>query len=262
MLALEHPEFWGAVVDLEPDPAAGEADRIADAIERIAGEDRIALRGEHRLVPRLVAAKQTGAAVGLANSLPVRPDATYLVTGGLGGIGFALAGWLVDQGARHLLLLGRRNANDEQRRLLQAFEARGAQIAVRSVDVGDADILAQTFQEVRDGMPPLSGVFHAAGVLDDATLLQQTWDRFARVVAPKALGAWNLHRLTEHLPLDFFVLFSSAAGTIGSPGQSNYALANSFLDGLAEYRRQRGLPALSIAWGAWQDVGMAPPSWR
>ena len=108
-----------------------------------------------------MAAKQTGAAVGLANSLPVRPDATYLVTGGLGGIGFALAGWLVDQGARHLLLLGRRNANDEQRRLLQAFEARGAQIAVRSVNVGDADILAQTFQEVRDGMPPLSGVFHA-----------------------------------------------------------------------------------------------------
>ncbi len=106
-------------------------------------------------------------------------------------------------------------------------------------------------------MPALRGIIHAAGVLDDGIISQQNWSRFERVWAPKANGAWNLHVLTQDQPLDFFVLFSSAAALIGSAGQSNYTAANEFLDGLASYRQANGLPATSINWGAWSDVGMA-----
>jgi acyl carrier protein len=106
-------------------------------------------------------------------------------------------------------------------------------------------------------MPPLRGIIHAAGVLDDGSLLQQSWSRFEKVMAPKIEGAWHLHALTQHMPLQFFVLFSAGAALLGSPGQSNYAAANAFLDGLAHYRHQQGLSALSINWGPWTEVGMA-----
>jgi acyl carrier protein len=104
---------------------------------------------------------------------------------------------------------------------------------------------------------PLRGVFHAAGVLDDAVLEQQSRERFARVFAPKLAGAWNLHYATHGAPLDHFVLFSSASALLGNVGQANYAAANAFLDALAHYRRAQGLPAISINWGAWAEVGMA-----
>jgi hypothetical protein len=105
--------------------------------------------------------------------------------------------------------------------------------------------------------PPLRGVFHLAGALDDGVLLHQDWDRYATTYGPKVLGSWNLHRLTRHLTLDCFVLYSSWAGVIGSPGQANYSSANSFMDALAWHRRSIGLPALSIDWGAWTEVGLA-----
>ena len=106
-------------------------------------------------------------------------------------------------------------------------------------------------------MPPLRGVIHGAGTLDDALLAGQNWGRFNRVLRPKVEGAWNLHRLTGHLPLDFFVMFSSMASLFGSPGQSNHSAANAFLDALAHYRRSRGLAALSINWGPWSELGAA-----
>ena len=106
-------------------------------------------------------------------------------------------------------------------------------------------------------MPPLQGVIHAAGLLDDGILLHQNWGRFERVFAPKVQGAWQLHTLTCHLPLDFFVMFSSTASLMGSPGQGNYAAANSFMDVLAHHRRSLGLPATSINWGGWAEIGLA-----
>ena len=113
------------------------------------------------------------------------------------------------------------------------------------------------FEEMRASLPPLRGVIHSAMVLDDGVILQQTLERLHRVMAPKAQGAWNLHRCSEGRELDFFVLFSSAATLVGAPGQSNYTAANAFTDELVRYRRQRGLPASSIAWGAWANVGQA-----
>jgi hypothetical protein len=133
----------------------------------------------------------------------------------------------------------------------------GAVVRVFEADVSDLGALDRVFRVMATELPPLRGVFHAAAVLDDGTLLRLDPERFARVLAPKVAGAWHLHQLTLDQPLEFFVLFSSAASLLGSPGQGNYAAANAFLDALAHYRRTQGRPALSINWGPWADVGLA-----
>jgi acyl transferase domain-containing protein/NADPH:quinone reductase-like Zn-dependent oxidoreductase/acyl carrier protein/SAM-dependent methyltransferase len=187
----------------------------------------------------------------------IRGDATYLVTGGLGSLGLLVARWLVDRGARHLALVGRRGATEEARGVVAELERAGAQVAVAAVDVAREDEIARLVAGIDARMPPLRGVIHAAGVLDDGMVRQQSWERFERVLAPKMAGAWNLHGVTRDRELDFFVLFSSAASLLGWPGQGNYAAANAFLDALAHHRRGAGLPAVSINWGPWGGVGMA-----
>jgi malonyl CoA-acyl carrier protein transacylase len=191
-------------------------------------------------------------------SISFSAESTYLVTGGLGGLGFLVSRWLVDHGARHLVLVGRSGASSsESREQVKALEEAGAEVVVHRADVSRIDQLTRVLSDVESCMPPLRGVIHAAGVLDDALLEQQSWERFSRVFGPKVSGAWNLHTLTRDLSLDFFILYSSAASLLGSPGQGNYSAANSFLDILAYYRRSRGLPGLSINWGAWSEVGSA-----
>ena len=184
------------------------------------------------------------------------PAATYLVTGGFGGIGCQLLRWLVKRGARHLVLVGRHEPQAEARDAIAWAEAQGAHVLVRLVDVANADAMAGLFAEMASGMPPLRGVLHTAGVLDDGVLTEQNWDRFERALAPKTVGSWLLHECTATLPLDFFVMFSSIAAILDAPGQANYAAANAFEDALAHERRRRGLPALSVNWGAWAE-GMA-----
>jgi myxalamid-type polyketide synthase MxaB len=187
----------------------------------------------------------------------VRANSTYLITGGLGALGLEVAGWLSAQGARHLMLVGRSAPSVEARAVIEQLQASGVSVAVRSADVSRTEEVGRLLAEVEASMPPLRGVVHAAGVLDDGVLVQQSWERFERVMAPKVAGAWNLHELTADKPLDFFILFSSIASMLGSPGQANYAAANAFLDGLAHYRKSQGLAALSINWGAWAGAGMA-----
>jgi acyl transferase domain-containing protein/acyl carrier protein len=183
-------------------------------------------------------------------------DASYLISGGLGGFGLAVAKWLVDNGARHLVLVGRRGmASDEARTAVAELETLGAQVAVEQADVAQAGQLAAVLGRIRDRMPPLRGVVHAAMVLDDCLMLNLNRDRFYRVLEPKMAGAWNLHCQTRGLPLDFFVLFSSMSAVFGQGGQANYAAANAFLDALAHHRRGLGLPGLTINWGSLADVG-------
>ncbi|MBS2962971.1 type I polyketide synthase [Actinocrinis puniceicyclus] len=190
------------------------------------------------------------------DSAPVRSDATYLITGGLGALGLRTARYLVDQGARHLVLTGRHAPSPDAAEAVESLQTE-ARVVVECADVSLPDAVEALLAKIEDSMPPLAGVVHAAGVLDDGLLTQLDRERFRTVAAPKAEGAWNLHRGTVHLDLDFFVLYSSAAALLGSPGQGNYAAANAFLDGLAMYRRARGLPALSIAWGPWAQAGLA-----
>ena len=190
--------------------------------------------------------------------LPVRfePEATYLITGGLGGIGRTVATWMAEQGARHLVLMGRRPASDSAPATLVALRAHGAEVVVVSGDVTKADQLEAVLESIRTSMPPLRGVVHAAGILDDGILQLLDERRVREVMAPKVEGAWNLHALTRDAALDFFVLFSSAASVLGSPAQAHYAAANAFLDALAWHRRAEGRPALAVNWGPWAEVGL------
>lgn len=200
--------------------------------------------------------EQPLAAEALLNS-PIRSDATYLVSGGLGGLGLEVARWLVQRGARHLALLGRSAPSAPALAALADLESAGARVITLAADVADAAQLGQAIETIAQTMPPLRGVIHAAGVLADATVAELDRERLHRALAPKVMGGWNLHILTRELPLDFFVLFSSASALLGLAGQANYAAANAFLDGLAGQRRTEGLPALSINWGPWAAIGLA-----
>ncbi len=184
----------------------------------------------------------------------IQPGVSYLLTGGLGALGLALAEWLVDQGAEYLTLLGRSAPKPHAESKLAALRAKGANVQVVAADVTDPLVMAAV---VADVPKALKGVFHCAGVVDDALLAEQGPARVARVLSPKVGGGWTLHQVTEHLDLDHFVLYSSASGVLGSPGQASYAAANSWLDGLAAWRQARGLPGLAVAWGPWADAGMA-----
>jgi acyl carrier protein len=161
---------------------------------------------------------------------------------------------MVQQGARHLVLVGRRGASEEATRTLNILRETGAAIVVMQADVAQEAQVAEVLSTIGRTMPPLRGIFHAAMQIEDGVLLQMDRERFSAAVKPKAHGAWNLHALTAEMPLDFFVLFSSAASLFGSVGQGNYVAGNAFLDALAHYRRGLGLPALTINWGQWAET--------
>ena len=156
-----------------------------------------------------------------------------------------------------MVLAGHRGASERAREAIAELERMGAQVLAVQGDVSCEDDVKRILAEIGQAMPPLRGVIHCAGVLDDGVLLQQTWPRFMSVFSPKVNGSWNLHKLTRDESLDFFVMFSSVASALGSPGQGNYAAANAFMDSLAHYRRAQGRPALSINWGPWAEVGAA-----
>ncbi len=187
----------------------------------------------------------------------VRADGAYLVTGGLGGLGLVVAGWLVEHGARHVTLVGRSRPNADAAAAIAAMEAAGATVHVAQADIATAAGVQHALATAAGDGVPLRGVVHTAGVLDDGALGQQTWERFHGVLAPKLIGGLLLHEATRLLDLDHFVLFSSASALLGAPGQSGYSAANNALDAIAHTRRAAGLPALSINWGAWADAGMA-----
>jgi NADPH:quinone reductase-like Zn-dependent oxidoreductase/acyl carrier protein len=191
-----------------------------------------------------------------------RSDASYLITGGLGGLGLTVATWMVEHGARHLALIGRHEPGAAAREAIARLAQSGASVLVERADVAHPADIERVLAIITRELPPLRGVIHAAGVLDDGVLVHQTAERFAAVMAPKVAGGWNLHEATRALPLDFFVLFSGAGTLLGSPGQGNYAAANAFLDALAQARAAEGLPAQSIAWGPWSEVGLAASAAR
>ena len=187
----------------------------------------------------------------------LRHDRTYLVTGGLGGIGCAVADWLATHGAGAIVLNGRRSPDAEAEAVIDALRNRGFRVEVELADVTDAAAVDAMLARIDATLPPLAGIIHSVGVLSDAALTNQSWEQFEQVLWPKVLGAWHLHRSTSDRDLDLFVLFSSVAGVLGNPGQANHSAANAFLDQLAAHRRSQGLAGQSIAWGAWSGLGEA-----
>jgi myxalamid-type polyketide synthase MxaE and MxaD len=271
VIAQEHPMFWGGLMDLEPGTSLHDdaAHQLWKEISAPDGEDQIAFRQGRRYAGRLVRKRRSA-----TQEAPLiwRTDGSYLITGGLGDLGLLVARWMVEQGARRLILLGRTklpprarwNSAEAGSRLahqiaaIRELEALGACVHLASVDVADEQQLSAFLDEFRaEGWPPIRGIVHAAGVLHDGLLAQLDAAALNSVLRPKMMGGWLLHRLLEDAPLDFFVLFSSAGSLLGQPGQGNYAAANAFLDALAHHRRAQGQPALSINWGAWSGLGFA-----
>jgi len=271
VVAQEHPMFWGGLMDLElgPSVAKDAAHQLWKEITAPDGEDQIAFRQGRRYAGRLIRKPRSATEPA---PLSWRTDGCYLITGGLGDLGLSVARWMVEQGARRLILMGRTklpprarwNSAEAESRLarqiaaIRELEALGACVHLASVDVADEGQLRAYLDEFRaEGWPPIRGVVHAAGVLQDGLLVQLDAAALDSVLRPKMIGGWLLHRLLKDDPLDFFVLFSSAGSLLGQPGQGNYAAANAFLDALAHHRRALGKPALSINWGAWSGLGFA-----
>ncbi|MFN6462917.1 MAG: SDR family NAD(P)-dependent oxidoreductase [Nostoc sp. DedVER02] len=256
VIATEYSEVFAGLIDLDPQSSTVEAatQLWAELSHPELGE-QVALRGNQRYVSRLQRIPNT-----IDFSASFNPSlGTYLITGGLGGLGLTVANWLVERGVQHLVLVGRRSPSDKAKSAIASWENAGVQVTVAQADITQLEQVQTVLNSIEPQFP-LRGVIHAAGILDDGILLQQTWERFTRVMAPKVQGAWNLHILTQDKPLELFVLFSSVASVLGTAGQANYAAANAFLDGLADYRRSQGLAGLSINWGAWAEVGMAATS--
>ena len=187
----------------------------------------------------------------------LRADRTYLVTGGLGGIGCEVARWLAGCGAGTIVLNGRRPPDPEAVEVIRELRDDGVDIRVELADMTDPAAVEGMLARIDEALPDLGGVIHSVGVLSDGVIENQTWDRFTEVLWPKVLGAWHLHHATKAKDLDMFVLFSSVTGVVGNPGQANHAAANAFLDQLAAHRRALGLPGQAIAWGAWSGIGEA-----
>ncbi|WP_319113362.1 SDR family NAD(P)-dependent oxidoreductase, partial [Streptomyces europaeiscabiei] len=251
--ALEHPDIWGGLIDLPAQVDDRVSARLAVALTRLGpDEDQLAIR-THGIFGRRLSQ---------AAPLPQltvdgwEPRGTVLITGGTGALGAHVARWAVTRGARDLLLVSRSGeAAPGVAELRAELQEAGAQVTLAALDVSERDDLAALLAE-----HPVDAVFHTAGVLDDGTLLTTDAGRVERVMGPKATAALLLDELTRDRDLSAFVLFSSLAGTLGSPGQGAYAAANAVLDALAERRRGEGLPATSIAWGPWAGDGMASDS--
>jgi len=252
VIALEHPELHCVCIDLDPSDQ-DETQTLLNELLFSDQEEQVAWRQNVRQVARW----ERRILPSPENPLSIDENNSYLISGGTGALGLPIAQWLVEQGARHILLLSRSGVSSTNTQKITQMEQAGANVQIIRADVTEAEALNQILDKTLATMPPLRGIVHAAGVLDDGMLIGQNWHRFEKVIAAKVYGAWNLHQYTANMKLDFFVMFSSAASILGNQGQSNYAAANAFLDGLAHYRKHHGLAATSINWGPFAGAGMA-----
>jgi natural product biosynthesis luciferase-like monooxygenase protein len=267
VVALEHPECWGGLIDLDCGDSTVEraAETIAIELGCADDEDQVAYRQGRRFVPRL---EKSDALPRVAPRFDA--NSAYLITGGLGALGRRVAHWLVRHGARHLVLTGlhelphRKDWTDaslsvavrERIAGVQSLEGQGAEVTVASGDVSDGDHMTSLFQTIRAGKRPLRGIVHLAGLPENQALSEVRFADARRVLAPKIEGAFHVHERSLEDPLDFFVTFSSISAVWGSRGQPLYAAANHFLDALHAWRLCRGLPSTCINWGPWSEGGM------
>jgi myxalamid-type polyketide synthase MxaE and MxaD len=252
VLAAEHPQYWGGLIDLDP-ASEGPVDDLHAQLTAQPQEDQIAFRGARRLVARLVRCTRAD------GPLPaLAAQASYLVTGGTGALGMRAARWLIDQGARHVVLLSRRaEPQGEVADAIAALEGRGARVTLSRGDVASLEDMRRVFAQFGERLPPLRGIVHAAGVAHAQSIESISVEDYRRLSAAKIDGTWVLYQLAGAFALDFFVCYSSIAAVWGPKGTGHYAAANAFLDAFAHRARAEGLNARSVNWGPWAGGGMA-----
>ncbi len=250
VIALEQPELFAGLIDLS-DSGADQLKTLADIVAAAPAGRQIAIRAKGNYVAKLTQCPLP------ASSVKIDPQGDYVVTGGLGGLGLAVAQWLVANKAGRVWLLSRSAAKEEALRKIEQLRQQGGDVRCLQADIADSRAVASVMAQIEQQGGRLKGVVHAAGVLQDGRLENLNAEAFKQVLSAKVQGGWLLHQATKDLQLDFFVLFSSAASVLGSIGQAAYAAANAAMDGLAYYRKTLNLPALTINWGAWAEVGMA-----
>ncbi len=269
-IALEHMELWGGLIDLDPQDTS--LDNLANHLEfglRLTRtENQLAIRGGKYYGARLIRKPRVG-----DQMTPFRcySNGSYLITGGLGGIGLEVAKWLVSRGARSLILLGRTELPPRREwgsldpdgsignkiKAIRELEAAGAHVHVGSVDIADEKQLGDFVETYRaEGWQPIRGIIHAAGIMQYQPLIEQDLKSMQDILHPKVTGSWLLHQYFKDTSLDFFVMFSSNSALLSSPLMGSYAAANTFMDTLAYHCRALDVPALSINWGTWGEVGM------
>ncbi|KAF3941781.1 hypothetical protein ABW19_dt0204370 [Dactylella cylindrospora] len=263
IIASEHPEIWGGFVDVDDDSFPLQAVKYVKATDIISVRDSVARVARLRPIPRTTMMPQN------EKIFNPKPEGTYLITGGTGALGLETAAWMVEKGARRLILVSRKGLPPrrvwEQHRssvsaipIIEALEKLGATITVLPIDISQYDGAEKLERAMYLlGLPAVTGVVHAAGVLDDQLVTETTKESFDKVLAPKITGAMTLHRLFPPGSLDFMVLFSSCGQLLGFPGQASYASGNSFLDTFADYRRTKGDNIISFLWTSWSGLGMA-----
>lgn len=248
--ALEHPELWGGLIDIDAGDPVGMAERVVNAIESGDGEDQIALRRDGRYVARLAPAAPMQ-----KSALPIRRDATYLITGGMGGVGLRIGKEMSRRGAGHLVMMSRaaQPVTAEQQAAIRDIEAKGTRVTLWRGDVTVAADLDRLRAEL-PSWPALRGVVHAAAFIHSRRLTDLQWDQVLTMLRPKVGGTWLLDQATRDAELDFFVMLSSTAGVFGAQSLAHYAAANVFLDAFAHARRKQGGPATSVSWGTWEVI--------
>lgn len=252
----EYPEYNTKLIDLASDMAT--ETKVSSLAAELFTQDKdreIAIRKNKRYVARLNRLNNLNTIP--SSKIEIDPNATYLISGGMGELGMVVTEFLLDKGAKSITCLGRNLKSNEQiKNTLDKAKLLGANVTLKAVDVSNTIDLQHIFDDIQQSAYPLKGIIHAAGLVDDDMLAKQTIERFKQVYQPKVEGLLALHELSKTIELDFFVCFSSMAAVWGTPGQGSYAAANSFMDSFMQYRKQLGLPALSINWGAWSEVGM------
>ena len=251
VISLEHPELNCVRIDLSGNEES-DVKLISNEILSDGTEGEVAFRNGERYVSRLI-----NSVPAADRKIEIADNSAYLITGGNKGLGLLFAEYLAGKGAKHLVLLSRGETSKDNIKKIEAIRELGTEVKVVKADVTKKDELKKVADNIKASGQNLKGILHSAGLLDDGTITNQTKEKFDRVLAPKITGSWYMSELTKELDLDFFIMFSSIASTLGSAGQSNHSAANAFLDSFAYYRRAKGLAATTINWGVWSEIGSA-----
>ncbi len=253
VFSVELPQYWGGLVDLDCEASENQVKILLAELVDAKGEDQLAFRNGARYAARLARTSRPEAA-----ALSIHADASYLITGGLGGLGIRAGRWLVEQGARNLILTGRSGVSSRStQEAVETLHHLGARVTIHKADVADRQDMQQLVSMIDSSMPPLRGIIHAAGVAEIRALKDMTWQDFDQITKPKVLGTWNIHELTRDMELDFIIGYSSIASVWGPKGSGHYAAGNQFLDSYAQLQRSDGTSVRSINWGPWGGGGMA-----